>query len=88
MLHSVGTNVPLAIAPVYNFLPILERASNQLASWPLRVNRVVLATRWPLPIYFYQRTFSAPSAYLERAKTGVAHSSKQRLHSITSSASC
>ena len=37
MVHPVGTDIPLAIAPVCNSLPILERTSNQLASCLLRV---------------------------------------------------
>jgi hypothetical protein len=45
MVHPVETNIPLAIAPVCNSLPILERTSNQLASWPLRVDSVEKVAR-------------------------------------------
>jgi hypothetical protein len=56
MVHPVGKNVPLAIAPVCNSVPILERTSNQLASWSPRVISAVLAAGHLLPVLPGQQT--------------------------------
>jgi hypothetical protein len=57
MVHPVETNIPLAIAPVCNSLPILERTSNQLASWPLRVKNGSQTASSQSLLFPQQRTF-------------------------------